>query len=111
MLIKGITVRLHEKKQAGIDGFNQPIYTETAVDVENVLVSPVGASEIVDNTELDGGKAEYVLCIPKGDRHDWKGARIEFFGKMWRAFGAEEEYIEDNLPLCWNKKIKVMHYE
>lgn len=111
MLIKGITVRLHEKRQAGIDGFNQPIYTETAVDVENVLISPAGTSEIVDNTELDGRKVEYVLCIPKGDSHEWKDARIEFFGKMWRAFGAEEAYIEDNLPLCWNKKIKVMHYE
>ena len=99
ILIKGITVRLYEREQKGVDGFNQPVYTETAVDVENVLVSPAGTAEIVDNTELDGRKAEYVLCIPKGDRHDWKGARIEFFGKVWKAFGAEEEYIEENLPL------------
>ena len=39
-LIKGITIKLYEKTQTGTDGFNRPIYKETPVDIENVLVEP-----------------------------------------------------------------------
>ena len=109
-LIKGITILLYEKMQSGVDGFNNPVYTETPVEVENVLVTPVNTTEIVDNIQLNGKRQEYELCIPKGDNHIWEDRTVEFFGQKWRTFGIPLEYIEENLPLSWNKKVKVKCY-
>ena len=80
------------------------------MDVENVLVSPVSAEDLVGETQLNGKRAVYELCIPKGDNHDWQDKRVEFFGQMWRTFGIPLQWIEKNVPLDWNIKIKVERY-
>lgn len=110
MLIKGIPVVLYERTQTGTDAFNAPVFEETPTVVENVLVAPTDADEIVSELQLYGKRSEYTLCIPKGDTHDWENRRIEFLGKAWQSFGFVEEYIDDLVPLCWNKKIKVARY-
>lgn len=110
-MLKGITVRLYIKTQAGVDGFGDPTYTETSVDVDNVLVAPAGSQEILDAHNLYGRKAVYTLAIPKGDTHEWENAKVEFFNETWRVFGIAQEGIEDNIPLKWNKKITVERYE
>ncbi|MCC8181529.1 MAG: hypothetical protein LIO45_00895 [Clostridiales bacterium] len=109
-LIKGITVTLYEKTQTGTDEFHAPVYTETAVEVENVLVQPVSADDVVDDLRLYGKRAEYELCIPKGDSHSWEDCRVAFFGQTWRTFGFVREYIEALVPLSWNRKVKVERY-
>lgn len=110
-LIKGITVTLYETTKRGVDAFNAPIYEETAVEVENVLVSPVSAESVMEGIQFHGKKEIYELCIPKGDTHEWKDKRVAFFGREFKTFGAPVEYIEGNLPLDWNKKVKVERYE
>ena len=110
-LIKGITVTLYTQTQSGKDGFGNPIYTEKAVEVPNVLVNPVEDKDIVDALTLYGKKAVYELCIPKGDTHTWEDCRVDFFGQSFRVFGMGREYIADNVPLEWNKKYKVECYE
>lgn len=110
-IIKGITVTLHTRLNSGVDGFNNPIYTEKAVTVDNVLVTPVEDKDIVDALQLYGKKAVYELCIPKGDTHTWEDCRVDFFGQSFRVFGMGKEYIDENVPLEWNKKYKVEAYE
>ncbi|MFV0414497.1 MAG: hypothetical protein ACK5L3_14765 [Oscillospiraceae bacterium] len=110
-MIKGITVKLHEKTKTGTDAFNKPIYSEIPVDVENVLVTPVSADDVISNLQLTGKRAEYELCIPKGDAHVWENRKVEFFGQMWQTFGISRQWIAANIPLDWNKKIKVERYE
>lgn len=109
-LIKGITVTLYQRTQTGIDELNNPIYAETPVNVDNVLVYPTEDKNVIDTLELDGKKAVYELCIPKGDTHTWEDCRVDFFGKSFHVFGAGKEYIEANIPLDWNKKFKVEYY-
>lgn len=109
-LIKGIPVILYEREQTGTDAFGAPVYTETPVTVENVLVCPVGTEAVTDALRLQGKRAEYELCLQKGDPHTWEGCRVEFFGRSWRVFGCVTEYIEANLPLGWNRKVKVERY-
>lgn len=109
--IKGITVTLYEKTQTGVDGFGDPVCTETPVTVDNVLVSPSSDTEILATNNLYGKKAVYTLGIPKGDTHDWEDKRVDFFGKSFKAFGAGQQGIDDLIPLEWNKKVMVMHYE
>lgn len=109
--LHGIPVTLYERTQSGTDAFNAPIYSETPVTVENVLVSPVSAEAIVSDLQLYGKRAVYELCLPKGDAHDWAGCRVEFFGQSFRVFGPVQELIESLVPLDWNRKVKVERYE
>lgn len=110
-LIKGITVTLYEKTASGTDPFNRVTYTETATEVENVLVAPASANEILDTVNLYGKKAVYTMAIPKGDEHDWTDVRVNFFDQDWQTFGIPQEGIEANIPLDWNKKVLVARYE
>lgn len=109
-MIKGITVTLYEATQTGVDGFGRPIYTETAVPVNDVLVAPLSDEEILDTVNLTGKKAKYQLAIPKGDAHDWENRRVSFFGEDFRVIGKPTIGIEENIPLRWNKKVKVESY-
>ena len=109
--IKGITVTLYEETQSGTDGFGRPIYTETAVAVDNVLVAPASTSETLDTVNLTGKKAVYTLGIPKGDTHNWKDKKVAFFGETFRTFGEPLKGIEEMIPLEWNTKIQVERYE
>lgn len=107
MLIHGITVSLINLTQSGTDAFGAPVYTEASVSVDNVLVSPSSEEEILDTVNLYGKRAVYTLCIPKGDSHDWENTFVEFFGERWRTIGKPLEYIDDLVPLSWNKKVRV----
>lgn len=110
-MLRGITVTLYEKTQTGTDAFNRPVYTETAVSVNNVLVSPTSTSETLDTVNLTGKKAVYTLAIPKGDTHDWKDKKVEFFGETFKTFGEPLKGIEAMIPLDWNTKVQVERYE
>lgn len=110
-LIKGIKVILHQKEQTGVDAFNAPIFRTIPVEVENVLVAPSAPSEIVTENQMSGQRLEYELCIPKGDKHCWEDSDVEFFGMKWRTFGPVQEWIENLVPLDWNKKVKAAVYE
>lgn len=110
-MIKGIPVVLYEKRKAGTDPFNHPIYEEVPVIVENVLVAPSSADDTVTSLSLTGKKAVYTLGIPKGDTHVWEDRKVEFFGRTWKTFGIPLEGIEQNIPLSWNKKVMVERYE
>lgn len=107
MKLQGITVTLFERSQGGVDGFNRPVYTETPVEVENVLVAPLSSEEILDTLNLTGRRAKYQLGIPKGDTHEWEGAKVSFFGETWRVIGKPTEGIEELIPLSWNKNVRV----
>lgn len=110
--MKGITVILHEHAETGKDAFNNPVYTDTAAAVENVLVGEPTEQEVTDSLNLYQKKAIYTLAIPKGDGHDWSaGHVVEFFGQKWRTIGHPTEGIEDLIPLSWNKKVRVEAYE
>ena len=109
-LIKGITVILYEETQTGVDAFHAPVFQEIPVAVENVLVCPVSAEAIVGDIQLYGKKSVYELCIPKGDAHVWEDRKVEFFGQVWKTFGFPQQWIEENVPLDWNMKIRVERY-
>lgn len=110
-MIKGIPVVIHERVQTGTDRFNAPMYEERETTVQNVLVTPTSAEEIVSELQLYGKRSVYELSIPKGDVHEWAGRRISFFGQTFQAFGPTREYIDTLVPGPWNKKVKVERIE
>ena len=105
--MKGITVTLTQLIENGVDAFNCPVYTETTVAVDDVLVSPLTDDEVVETLNLTGKKAKYQLGIPKGDTHDWTNTFVEFFGERFRTIGHPVKGIDDLIPLRWNMKVKV----
>lgn len=81
-MIKGMTIKLYT------DGI--------AENVDNVLVGEPSSD----------GKS-YVIAVPKGDNHEWSDKIVTFFGKKFRTVGLPEQGIEENIPLLWNKKVRV----
>lgn len=108
--LKGITVILHERREIGRDGFNNPVFKEEPVEVKNVLVAPATSDDIVTSTDIYGKKAVYTLAIPKGDDHDWENAIVEFFNQRFRTFGKPLKGIDELIPLQWNMKVQVELY-
>lgn len=109
-IIKGTPVKLHVKTQNGTDGFNRPTYYDEIVTVDNVLIGEPSADEVVNELNLSGKRIAYTLAIPKGDTHSWENTEVEFFGGKFRTIGFPTEGIEENIPLSWNKKVKVERY-
>lgn len=109
-MIKGIPVKLYERTASGADTFGHPIYTETPVTVEDVLVAPASITEVLDMLNITGKKAVYNIAIPKGDTHDWQDCRVDFFGTSWRVIGFPQQGIEENIPGRWNQRWMVERY-
>ena len=109
-LIQGITVKLYERVQSGLDEFYCPVYEESPVDVENVLVAPVSVTDIPEPNATEQKKAVYEIAIPKGDTHAWEDCRVDFFGQSWKVVGHAEEGIESMIPLEWHRKYMVERY-
>lgn len=106
-MLTGITITLYKRTQTSTNEIGEPVYTETAITVPDVLVAPVSDTDIVNRTDLTGGKAVYQLAIPKTDTNIWEDVNVEFFGQRWRSVGITTEGIEANIPLRWNKKVTV----
>lgn len=108
--MKGITVILYEKIEAGTDSLHNPIYDEHPITVENVLIGQPTTEEIIDSNRLYGKRLEFVLGLPKGETHQWEDSRVDFLGRSFRAFGSVVEGIEENVPTPWHKKVMVERY-
>ena len=109
--MRGADVVLHVKTRSGSDAFNDPTFSEPTVTVSNVLIGQPTTDELTSGIDLYGKKAEYMLGIPKGDTHVWEDTEVEFFGQVWRTFGAVIQGIEANVPTPWHHKVRVARYE
>ena len=109
--MKGITVTLTVRTQSGVDPLGVPVWTETTVEVADVLVAPASTEDVQDAMNLYGKKAIYTLGIPKGDTHDWTNTTVQFFGRRWRTIVLPLEGIEAMIPGDWNRKIVARRYD
>lgn len=109
--LKGITVQLMDKTKTSTDDFGRPVYTSNAVNVDNVIVGEPSTSEALDILNLTGKRVAYTLAIPKGDTHVWTDREVRFFGGSFHTIGEPTQGIDDMIPLSWNKKVMVEHYE
>lgn len=110
-MIQGIQVKLINRVQSGVDGFNNPVYTEKETLVDNVLVSPTTYEDQINELNLSGKKAIYTLAIPKDDTNTWEDSYVEFFGERFHVFTPIARGIDELIPLDWNGKVKVERYE
>lgn len=109
--MRGVTVRLHVRTQTGVDGLNNPVFSETVEPVNNVLVGEPSTEEIASSISLYGKKIVYMLGLPKGDAHVWTDTTVEIFGEPFQTFGDTIQGIEENIPGPWHKKVRVARFE
>ena len=114
--MRGLTVTLYEQTQAGVDGFDVPIYEETPVTVDNVLVGEPTTDDIATSTALYQKQIRYMLGIPKGDTHDWKDKHVSWVDAYGVAhhvmtFGFPVTGVEANIPGPWHMKVRCEAYE
>lgn len=107
--IKGTTIKLLVQDFDDTDVFNHlNPYSGQWIEVNNVLFAPVSDEEATDSTNLTGRKATYQLAIPKGDTNTWtSGGYVLVHGEYYRIIGHPTEGMDENIPLDWNKKVKV----
>lgn len=109
--MRGVTVTLYEKTQTGVDGLNNPVYSVSPVQVENVLVGEPTTDDITSSISLYGKQLRYMLGLPKGDAHVWTDTEVVIFGERFRTFGDVIQGIEANVPTPWHKKVRVERCE
>lgn len=113
-MIKGITIQLVKKTLSGYNAMHEPTFTEETINVDNVLVGEPSTDDITNALELFGKKVAYTLAIPKGDTNDWTDTEVILpapFAGRYMTIGYPTAGIEANIPLKWNKKVKVERYE
>lgn len=108
--MRGVSVVLHVKTESGSDEFGAPIYTDTTITVDNVLIGEPTSDQVMQELNMHGKRLAYVLGIPKGDSNTWTDTEVEFFGEKFKTYGEPTQGIDHLIPLSWNKKVKVERY-
>lgn len=113
-LIKGVTVTLIVREDGGVDDFNAPVFVDSEVTVDNVLIQPATNEDVVSDNDLYGKHLAFILHIPKGDTHEWRDTFVKL-PEPWnvtvRTYGDCMIYDPNLTPLQWNKQVKVEIYE
>ena len=108
--MKGVTVTLKSKTKTGVDDFGQPVYTETNVEVADVLIGEPDAEDIQTAITEYGKRIAYTLAIPKGDTNTWYKCQVTLpapWSETFNVIGDAIMGIEENIPLRWNKKVHI----
>lgn len=114
--MKGITVYLTQKTQSSTDPFGAPVYSETQIPVDNVLVGEPSTDDITTSTDVYGKRIDYMLGIPKGDSHDWKDTKVSWTDAAGRqviceTFGFPIMGVESLVPTAWHMKVRCHRIE
>lgn len=109
-MLHGMTVQLVEQREVGIDPIGNPIYTEMLVDIPDVLVGQPTADDMTTSISVYGKTCAFVLGIPRTDNHDWTDKEVVIFGQKYKTIGYPMRGIDANIPLRWNRNVKVERY-
>ena len=108
--MKGMTVQLVVPTITGYDPLDNPIVSETLVDVNDVLVGQPTTDDVNSSISLYGKRCDFVLGIPKTDNNEWTDRDVIIFGDRYHTIGYPMRGIDANIPLRWNRNVKVMRY-
>lgn len=109
--MRGETVKLLSKTATGTDPFGAAIYTETEIEVENVIIGNPSTDDVTTDMNLYGKQLLFVLGIPKGDTNDWKDKTVKIRGEKYKTYGFPLTQTDANVPGYWNTQVKVERYE
>lgn len=108
--MRGMTVQLVVTTETGTDQFGAPIVTEELVDIDDVLVGSPSSNDATETYSLYGKTCAFVLGIPRTDSHDWTDKEVVIFGERYKTIGFPVRGIDANVPLRWNRNVRVERY-
>lgn len=113
--MRGIAVTLYDTEETGRDAFNNPIVTETAITVENVLVGEPSTDDYASSVSVYGKQIRFMLGIPKGDTHNWTDKKVTWTDAQGntqtvKTFGYPIMGVEANIPGPWHMKVRCEQY-
>ena len=108
--MRGMTVQLALTTQTGVNAIGEVIETEELVDVDDVLVGSPSSDDATETYSLYGKTCAFVLGIPKNDTHDWTDKEVIIRGERYKTIGYPQRGIDENVPLRWNRNVRVERY-
>ncbi len=105
--MKGETVIVERRAEAGTDDLNNPIYETTSSEVSNVLVCPGSTSDVIGSIRPDGAEVTYTLHFPKTFSGSLRGCRISVRGEWFSVIGDPKPYTLENCPTEWCMPVEV----
>ena len=107
----GMAVTLVTRAEAGVDGFNMPVYEEASETVEDCLVCP-GSTRDLDESRPEGAEVAYTVVWPKAFTGSIKGAQVIIpdvdEDERFDVVG-DPRPVPHNCPTRWNRISEVGH--
>lgn len=105
--MKGETVIVERRAEAGTDDLNNPTYETTSSEVSNVLVCPGSTSDVIGSIRPDGAEVTYTLHFPKTFSGSLRGCRISVRGEWFSVIGDPKPYALESCPTEWCMPVEV----
>ena len=105
-LIAGETVTVRTPT-IGYDEHMEEVVTWQEATVQNVVVTPGAASDVLDSTRPDGTRVAFTLGFPKSFTAPLRGCRVLVRGIECAVIGDPQPYAAESTPGPWNYTAEV----
>ena len=107
--LRGETVVVSYREQTGVDAFHSPVYKDVEMDVDNVLVEPGEAADVIESVRPDGTEVNYTLRFPKTFKEASKleNGKVKVRGQVIKIIGHPDYLDPEMCPTDWNMTVKV----
>lgn len=106
-MLTGETVVVTNRTETGRDEFNNPVFTDVEEPVDNVLVAPGAAADVVDTVRPEGAEVNYTLYFPKTFTAKLECEKVQVRGEWLDVIGHPDRYSDDVCPTDWNMVVTV----
>lgn len=108
----GETVTIKSRTATEADPFNDPTYSESTEQVDNVLVAQGSQSNSTDSTRPDGVQVAFTLYFPRSWAYrSLKGDSVLIDGNEYKVVGNPRPYDGGLHPTQWNLEVEVSESE
>ena len=101
-MLTGETVVVAKRTETGRDEFNNPTFSDEETAVDNVLVAPGEAADVIESVRPEGVEVNYTLYFPKTFTGDLECEKVKVRGEWLDVIGHPDRYADEVCPTDWN---------
>lgn len=106
-MFRGEKVTVTKRTETGRDSFNNPVFSMEEIEVDNVLVAPGAAADVIDSVRPEGTEVTYTLYFPKTFDGKLENEKINVRGEWLDVIGCPDRYSDELCPTSWNMVVMV----
>ena len=102
-----MTVSFTKRVKSGVDDFNNPVYTNETITIDDCLIGP--PTEPIDRVEtsaLDRDVTVVRVNLPKSSNADISDSEFDYEGEHFRVIGRPVAFMKENTPTRWNRYMR-----